>query len=187
MWLVGVVVPILLFFVSMNATYSYFTASAKKQTATGSTAIIRIEMSNDQVQVNSVEYDSQLLVPGDTLTFTGKLNNTGSSPVYTIMVLKTEIKRTDGQEDTPLIKYYTYASNEWSEMTINNGAFSLDSFELKNSTSLDFSLDQTLAGEKYGEEYFGASVVFTVSAFSIQTANLTLAQANAQLYSKVTA
>lgn len=184
-WILGVLVPILLFFVSMNATYAYFTASTSELTANMSTAVVKIEFANDKIQVNTVDYDSQLLTPGDTIKFVGKIQNSDSAAVYAVVVLKTVITKASSDVVT-LTKYFTRSNNAWVELAIVNNAFNGNCFEMPKNTVLDFVLDQTLDGADYGIDFMGAGVDFSVSAYAIQVANLSLVQANTRLYEKTT-
>jgi len=185
-WILGVLVPILLFLVSMNGTYAYYTATTTPHSSETSTAILSIKLANEQVQVNSVAYGSQLLVPGDTLAFTGSLKNESSLSVYAVMVLKTVITKSNSESDT-LTKYFSRDNANWVEIKIENEAFNGDAFEMAKNATLSFDFEQVLNGADFNNDYFGAEVVVSVSAYSIQTANLTLVQANKNLYERVTA
>ena len=128
-WILGILVPILLFFVSLNGTFSYFTASAQKHVSNTSTAILSIKVVNDQVVVNSAAYTSQKIVPGDTLKFTGSLQNLSSIPVYVVAVLNTVVTKTN-TESVTLTKYYSRNNTTWVEIGVSNNKFNANSFEM---------------------------------------------------------
>lgn len=185
-WILGILVPILLFFVSLNGTFSYFTASAQKHVSNTSTAILSIKVINDQVVVNSAAYTSQKIVPGDTLKFTGSLQNLSSIPVYVVAALNTVVTKTN-TESVTLTKYYSRNNTTWVEIGVSNNKFNANSFEMAKDATLSFSFEQLLDGDDFNNDYFGANVKFTLSVFAIQTANITHEKADELLYAKATA
>ena len=172
MW---IVLPILAFFMSVNATYAYFTASASKQEATTTTGIIRIVFTDETSGlINSQPItDSVKVLPGDTLSVSGAVKNSGNASCYAILELKVEVKRTgESDAEAKRSKFYTFVGSTLTEIEeIENGynavAFTLAVNETKNiSFSYEFDVYE------YDNTYKNASATYSLTAHAIQTANL---------------
>ncbi len=182
MLLVGLALPILFFFISMNVTYSFFTATAKKQVASTTIGTIRIGLTNDQVQVNSEDFDSQKIVPGDEISISARVINQGSAGIYAILKFTVNIVATDTSYNKNMSMFYSFDENGLVEILSSSGTC----FVLETTQYQDFSISTDFSAVSYGNEFQQATVSITLSAYSIQTANLTLAQATTELLTRAT-
>ena len=176
MLIIGVVLPILLFFISMNATYAFFTASAMKKEATARTGIIRIEFNGDLTeQVNSTTVsETTKVLPGDILTLEGVVKNTGNSSCYVILEFKIDIA-TSGEEtaSSTQTKYYTFSGSTLTEIIETESGYSAVAFTLDENATKSFTLTYEFDLYVFDNTYKNATANYFVSAYSIQTKNLT--------------
>ena len=88
----GIVMPILVFFISMGATFAYFTARTKGAESDSSTAIIQVNLDGTTKKLNTSTITSTTrVVPGDELVINTKVKNTGTSSIYAIINFKISI------------------------------------------------------------------------------------------------
>ena len=102
MVLLGIIIPFLVFFISMNTTYAYFTATASKQESSTNTATIRINFSdvgysatntNNAIVSSSKTTSVRNILPGDTLKVNGSIITLGSASCY--LIFEIEVARED--------------------------------------------------------------------------------------------
>ena len=193
----GLVLPILLFFVGLNFVYAYFTASANPASSNGVTGIIRVGFTNNTTtkEINSASIgDTTKLVPGDVLTISGAVENKGTAPIYA--VLNFEIKITKANNETETIsRFYTMkdttlttlTSNESNLLPISSSGVENEylqtAFYLNEPTQEEgedpvydfspFKLTYIFDGDTYNNSYQDALVEYRATAYAIQTVNLT--------------
>lgn len=178
MVLVGIIIPILAFFISMNATFAYFTATAEKKQATSETAIVKIKFSDDtSTLINSSTVTSSVqLVPGDTLTIDGDLENSGNVAVYAILEFEVYVTKKDSTtKETAVHKYYTFVDSTLTEITGSAGNYSANATMLyvdSPNNAKSFTLNYLFDGNTYGNEYKNATVTYSVNGYAIQTVNI---------------
>ncbi|MBE5741107.1 MAG: hypothetical protein E7351_01050 [Clostridiales bacterium] len=188
-WLLwGIILPILVFFVSMNTVFSYFTASVGEQRSSISTGIIRIGFSDDTktnnvlVSSSSAE-DITYIVPGDTLAFSGSVVNTGNAGIYVILRLNISLTKTNGTEN--IKKYYTYVNSTLTEIPATGytqKAFVLATENAKQDILIEYSF-----ADSFGDEYKNATGSYDLTAYAVQTANISDTEATSLLMTKATA
>ncbi len=182
--LLGIIIPFLLFFISMNATYAYFTATATKKESTTNTAIIKISLNNVSDSISRVTSETeegkiQKLVPGDTLNINGTLVNSGSTSCYVIIEFSLEIKKiNDAFSETHVKEYYTFENSEdgttytKKEIHGNPNNYSTQAGIILKDGTRNFNLTYTFTGNEYGNEYNQATATYKVRAHALQTGNL---------------
>lgn len=191
-WMIlGLVLPILIFFISMNIVYAYFTATATPAVSESKTGVIRIGFTETTTEkINSASIDaSQLLVPGDNLEIDGAIENKGLSAVYSILKFDVEISKNNSTLKH-ITKYYTIKNvdldavteedNNLTEIAGNEDNYTATAFYLEaanedksNTYITPFKITYNFDGAIYGNDYQGANVNYTATAYAIQTVNLT--------------
>lgn len=178
MVLVGIIIPFLMFFISINTTYAFFTATTTEKHSSTETAIVRITF--NEVQANAISTASQssstTIMPGDTLTVAGQLVNSGTADCYVAIVYEIKITKIDGSTETPFKKYYTYKSGVLTEITGTEGNYSTTAGILKEKDGED-SVTLNLptyefAGATYNNDYKNATVTYFLKGSAIQTVNI---------------
>ncbi len=165
----------------MNVTYSFFTATAKKQITNATTGTVRIGITNDKIQVNSVDFDEQKIVPGDIISFSARIINQGTSSAHAIMVFAKTIVATESANNQTQTTYYSFDSNgNLTEISTSSGT----AFTLAVNGYRDCSISENLKAYEYGNEFQNASLSVTLTVYSIQEANLTPEQATPLLLNK---
>ncbi len=161
--LLSTFVCVLLFAVTINVAYAYFSATATKE----------ITINFHTLEVNVAETTSGALtqqlngaLPGDTINFSDiKISNTGSADAYTLVNLGVTIAKSNQA---------TITYNEWynldgtkvdtSNFAINTaGATHLSSDETKN-----LNLNWTIPGS-VDDNYQGSTITTKVTAHALQT------------------
>ena len=174
----------------MNATFAYFTATAAKKEATSTTGVVSIKFSNTKELVNSVETTSStLLLPGDTLSLTGTVENAGSAQVYVLLEFIVSVKKSDSTtEETVLHEYYTFVSSTLTEITGTMGNYSINAGTIDATTNntKSFSLSHKFDGATYDDTYQKAEVTYILYGYAVQSANISAADATDLLFEKTT-
>ena len=172
--LFGIILPMIIFLLSLNVVYALFSASAAPIASAQTTGVIRIGFTND-TKVNNVAISSTSstitnLVPGDDITVTGKVVNAGNSPLYYLLNLKLQITKSGSASSTTILnKVYTMSSNNVVEYNSTNNAAASSSTQ---NEEISFSITHTLSTE-YGNEYQNAEITYIVTAYAIQQYQLT--------------
>ena len=110
MILLGIIIPFLVFFISMNATFAYFTATAAKNESSSETAMLKINFSADTVGevYTSTQTKETKILPGDTLKVVGALENSGTADCYVVLEYEIKItKQNTSYTETVIKEYYT--------------------------------------------------------------------------------
>ncbi len=163
--LLGIILPILAFFISMSGVYAYFTARANKEQSSSSTGIVRISTSDDQLMINGLAStsDSKLL-PGDTITYSGKVYNNGTVAEYVIIEFEVKI---DGVRT--IYSVYTGDGNMVTNLdnNVDNPAATLINAGAKQAFEIDYIIPQEL-----GDEYQQKETEVNLHIIGVQTANI---------------
>ena len=176
--------PILAFFISMNATFAYFTSSVDFGESTSQAGIIKIKITDDTAwKVNSASISaSTKLIPGDTLNVEGTVENAGNAQFYAILQLKIDVTKSgETTAETVSNKYYTYSGTTLKEIAvIGDGSVTATAFIVDapnanktNTYTKAFSIPYTFDFYKFNNSYKNAKVNYYVYAHAIQTKNLT--------------
>lgn len=182
--LLGFLLPILAFFISMNATFAYFTSSVELDKSTTQTGTITIKITDDTAwKVNSSSISaSTKLIPGDTLTVEGKVENAGNTQFYAILQLKINVTKSgETTANTVANKYYTYSGTTLKEIVVKGDgsvtatAFIVDAPNANktNTYTKAFSIPYTFDFYQFDNSYKNAKVNYYVYAHAIQTKNIT--------------
>lgn len=198
MVLLGIIIPFLLFFISLNTAYAFFTATAAKSESTSNTATIRInigEVGETVTDVNQVVTSSTTegvvnkVLPGDELTLAGTLANAGSAECYVILEFKIDVTKVGSTESENITKeYYTFTTTSSSplaysqtKITESEGTYSSNAgiicanneSETNTDDERNFSLSYTFDGATFGDVYKNANITYTIRAYAIQTVGIT--------------
>lgn len=173
-FLLGIIFSILSFFLTVNLTYAYFTATtAKNGVGSATTALMKVVFSQTSKTINStVITGSDKLLPNDTFAVTAKLQNTGNVSVYAIVSLVLNITKADSSVET-IRKYFTLEGSTLKEITGAPNNYTNHAFELNaNASSSTFTASYKFLGTTYDNSYQNARVEYTLKANAIQTANI---------------
>ena len=179
------IIPFLLFFISMNVTYAYFTATATEKKSTATTAVIRVGFdSSTTTEINSnvlTSHVDNIFYPGDVLSAQGKIENSGKSNIYAILVFKVLVtKKGETEAQTAIEKYYSFdGSGNQVEIVVSNNSFSNNACLIEapnanktNNYTRSFSVSYEFVGADYDDDYQEASVEYLIAAYAVQTTNL---------------
>ena len=158
-----------MFFVSVNIVYAYFTAVATTR-ATANTPIIKISFQEGSASANaSAITGSTKLIPGDSLSVSGKVANTGNADIYAIITFKITITKQNGSTESAVRKYYSLDNSSLREIKGSDGNFSYHAFALAPEESTNnFSVDYRFSFNKYNNSYKNATVHYELAAEAIQ-------------------
>lgn len=181
--IVSIVLPMLMFFLSMASVYAYFTATATKKESELTTAIIRVGFTDDTaatISSNSIT-DSSRIVPGETLKISGAVQNIGNSDIYTIIHYELFTQKVNEEEIQIVDKYYTFDGStmvEIAELTsVNNShtesarTLTADKTTMLGET-VNFNLNHKFDFYEYDNTYQNGTVRYLVTAHAIQVANI---------------
>ena len=168
-YIVGLVLPILLFFVTVNVAYAYFTAVASNR-ATANTPIIKISFQDGSSTVNSTPITgTTTLIPGDSISISGRVNNSGDKDIYAIITFKIQITKQNGATETAVSKYYSLENSKLREIKGSEGNFSKHAFTLAtDETTSNFSVSHKFSFNKYNNSYKNALIHYELAADAIQ-------------------
>lgn len=176
MLLLWIVLPILAFFVSMNATYAYFTSSVEKQSASNSTGIIKIIFTDETKELINTEEitESTKILPGETLRVSGAIKNSGTASCYAILKFNIKVKRSNETEAVDkLTKYYSFNNSTLTEIIATDDAYNVNAFTLNVDQIKNIDIAYEFDFFEYDNTYKNATATYSLSACAIQTANLT--------------
>ena len=166
----------------MNATYAYFTASARAADGTATTATLQIAVSEDTAGLinSSTVTSSTKLIPGDILTIDGSVVNKGNVQAYVILELTiSSTKAGASSSTTEEHVFYSLSGSNLIELTGSNKTYSVNAFVVdppnansSNVFSKDFNINYTFDFYHYDNTYKNATVIYTLTAHAIQTANI---------------
>ena len=193
-WLLfGLVIPILLFFLSYNAVFAYFTATAGEKQASTQTAIVKIGFKADEngnyatheVISSSATNNASNLVPGDTLKANATVINTGNVNVYCIINFKLSVtKKSSTDEEIIANDFYTFTSAGGqlvTPLTLKDTYTTEAACLIAPNAEVKLNVQTKFDGSTYGNDYVGADVKYTYTAYAIQTSGLTPASAISEI------
>ena len=163
---IWIILPILLFFFSMNTVYAYFTATAKQQKANVTTATINVNFENEEVSTKTEQnVITEYVVPGSDIIYSGNVVNTGTIKMYCILEFNIMIN------DEVICNSFHTATG--TKLTNNSTQFTSGATVIEKDGSSAFTLSYNLDGELYDETYMGATISMKVTAHAIQYAHVT--------------
>lgn len=179
-WIVwGIIIPILCFFISMNAVFAYFTATTTEKYAHTQTGIIAINFTEDtaanEIQEGEVTVSRTLLMPGDTLIAKATLKNIGTSPAYCIFKLNLKITKNGSTESKTVVnKFYSLEEDKSTlvHLVPTGDEYTEPAFILAKDEELQLRIPHKFEGADYDNSYKNATVTYTISAYAIQVANI---------------
>lgn len=193
MVLLGIIIPFLVFFISMNSTFAYFTATATKQQSAGQTASVQITFKTNGVSTVTATTKSGnvKIIPGDTLSIGGTITNSGTTDAYVLIKYVLRIQKAGTSYiETKEKKYLVFDEQKNLVNVETNGILDTTQFakiisSTANQNSIDFTGDEQLThsfeGQKYDNSYKNAKVEYELCAYAIQTSHITQQEATEQL------
>ena len=195
---IWVLIPILLFFIILNSTYAYLTASAQGQTATTATAKVQIKFPNTteatiSTAVSNSTTVTTVILPGDVLNISTAVENLSDVKVYLLLKLSVDIKKSGETNATNVsTKFYALSGSSLIQVTQTAGASTADtsddnfsSYALTQdakTTSNTFNITYTFAGAEYDNSYALAQASYTLTGYAIQFPNVSSLEATATLW-----
>ena len=174
--LLGILIPILLFYLSYGVVYAYFTATAKNAEGTITTGILKVKFSDTtDVSVSEQSINDVSILPGDTVVISGSVVNDGTVPMYALLVIQVNVEESRiGDEITYTTVETSYYNAAGTQLVYNatDDIYTTGSTLIAKSGTSGFSISYTFEGESYGSEYQGKAVQILVMARAIQTVNL---------------
>lgn len=169
----GILLPILVFFISMNAVYAYFTATASKQESVATTGIISVGMKNknDGSSLTKYNFTQAKLEPGDTTTFDGIVKNTGNSKIYFIAEYKVSLIKSS-TETNLLTCYYTMKNNVLTELTKSGSTYTGDACVLDVNATSPLPVTYTVPTDWEISDCADANLNVSITVCAIQFANI---------------
>lgn len=196
MILVGIVAPILIFLLSVNFTFAYFTATTQDdKTQDLKSGIIKIAFAqkNAAEMFGTGALNGELL-PGDSITATATIQNHSNGAVFVVVSFKV-IQTLNGETTNLINSCYTYDSlNKLTPITFDEEtntyspyAFVIDApsndvpVPTKNVTlTQDFDFFETT------NSFNNAVVSYSIHAYAIQEAALSAEEATKILMERFT-
>lgn len=165
----GLVLPVLLFFVAVEIAYAYFTAVATSK-GSAATPVITISFTDASAEINAKPITgSTKLIPGETLSVAGKINNTGTADVYAIITFKIKITKQNGLTENKVSKYYTLNNSDLREIKGTATNYSYYAFELTQGSSTEiFQVEHNFNFNNYNNSYKNAVIEYELAAEAIQ-------------------
>lgn len=146
------------------------------------TAVVRIGFTEatatNKIITNNASSNATMLVPGDTLNATATIKNKGTIPVYSIVKLTLYVTKF-GENDKVLKynKFYTFPNSTAELITDTSGNSTQEAGFVDTDSTVEISIPFKFTGAEYDNTYKKASVTYNITAYAIQTANLTKVQA----------
>jgi len=162
-------VIVLLFSVSINAVYAYFSATASEQYKLKfATLTIDLKDSSNKTATSDTINDKfTWLLPGDKIDFSNvKVHNTGNTPCYVLVNVIIDIQPVDEGEAVSLNKWYNLSG---TEIDSNNLTAAMGATLLNEASSAPISFTWECDGEEFDDDYQNASVSASVTAYAIQS------------------
>ena len=175
MILLGIIIPVLAFFIAINAAYAYFTATTTTSVSSETAQLIINFTDSTNVYADSeIITTSTLLLPGETISASGSVENPGNVQAYTIIKFEVLVTKL-GAASSEVIEqhYYTISNSTLTEITENNDELSDTAFVLNPRDSQTFEVEYVLDFNYFDNEYQQATVTYTLQACSIQTMLMT--------------
>lgn len=178
-----IILPIILFFITISSCYAFFTSQARKQYWQNTTALLQVSFNknNHSISINSQTITAnQEVLPGDKMEIKGTLENIGSTNAYCILVLSINITKTGSDsEDYTFAKAFSLSNSKFVEITGTENNYSIQAFTLEcananktNQYFINFALPFTFDGETFDSTFEDADITYDVSAYAIQQDNI---------------
>lgn len=179
--ILGIILPILAFFVSMYGTYAYFTASTTQDSSKVSLGALKIRFSGDtSFTLNSQTITGSMTAfPGQQFKATAEIENSGDSQVFAIISFKLTVTKSDLTTESPFNSFYTMTSDSNILIPIienADGSYSQNAFVIDKSAKKSFTFIYDFDFYQYGNEYKNARVAYELKAYAIQSANFNTAK-----------
>ena len=178
--LLGLVLPILVFFISYTAVFAYFTSTSRNEIDT-SAAIVKIGFKAEEgaskisheIQTGSTTSSEATIMPGDTLIANATIVNEGNVDVYAIFNFVVNIKKSNGTTEIDVNDFYTFNSDGTVKKLIaTNDVYTNEACLMTPNQTIDVSVSKHFKGLFYGNEYKQAQVTYSITAMAIQTVNI---------------
>lgn len=192
MVLLGMVIPLILFFAVINVTYSFFTSRAEASVSTPATGTLKISLEDPYAVSSSGGYE---VYPGEDLEIESTIENTGNTPCYSLLKFSVTITPEDNSVETLTESaFYSLDNNGNSKRVVKSGedyviantSTNATAFLMEGGDSIDFVLTHTLDGETITNDYQNASIYYSISGFAIQ-ATMTAENAVIELIENIAA
>ena len=161
---------VLVFLLSINSVYAYFTATANKN-ATINFATLTLEMTDDDENIFTSDYFVETsLIPGDTIYFSDiSVENTGTTSCYVLLKIDIGIKtKTENEPSIMVTEWYNLNGElvDTSDFSLNEaGATLLESEEVYYLEDFEF----TIPGDEVNDDYQGGTTEITITAYAMQS------------------
>ena len=155
----------------MGSVYAYFTASAKKQEADFTTAIVRVGFSEDTTSsiVSSADSILAKVLPGSALRVQGSVLNTGSMPIYSILEFTVTI---EGESEAIEQSFYTATGMALASV---DGEYTTAATQIDTNSNSQFQVEFTFDFNQFDNSYQGKGINIELTAHAIQAENITSA------------
>ena len=174
-WLISrMIVPILAFFLCLDITYAYFTATASgvnSSTTTGQVILTFNSATTNGTTMTSGGASIGTLFPGDSLTVAAVVRNSGDVPIYAIVKLDLVINSV-----TVDSKYYTATGTQLTYTGSGPSTYyTTGASEIAASSNASAFNYVYNIPTNFGNTYQGTSASITISGYGIQKANISSA------------
>lgn len=177
---------------SLNTVYAYFTASSTAPAKVTHTGSIDVTFDVDDASsiVATTETGTTKIIPGDTLTLSGTVTNVGTADAYVILAYAIKIQKVGAQGyETLAQNHLTFnAENNLVEITGTTGNYPNLATLIKtteNDNSKSFASTNAITykfdAQTYDNSFQNAKIKYEISAYAIQTAHITQADATDML------
>lgn len=181
----GIVLPICLFLLSYDLTYAILTSSAKSYDSSVTTGQI-------QLNLKDVNYTSPItasittsiseITPDTFISLTGQVANVNDYDLY--LILEFQVKTTN---ETIKQAFYTFNGTNQTEITLGSENAYLLSKQTGSTPTINFSINYNVDFFDIDNTFQGRSIFVVVTAYGIQTQNITATEATQILIQKATA
>ena len=180
-WILSrIVIPVLIFFLTLNVTYAYFTASSATKSLSKNVGVVRLTFDSATaggVTMTSAGADLGTALPGQTIAISAQAKNLGTVPIYVILKINLEI-----DDEVIDSSYYTLAGTEIEYTEVNNvityttPATSIDA----GATASAFNYNYIIP-EELDNTYMDKVVSISINGYGIQTYEVTALNATKML------
>ncbi|MBE7076569.1 MAG: hypothetical protein E7374_01610 [Clostridiales bacterium] len=177
----AVVVPLLVFLFAVGGVYSYYTstgAGVKEQTATGTlkigyTTSSCLNINGKQVGMYDEEEQKiveSIIVPGETVSFTGGLENVGNVSLYALVHVQIVVFNVVLEENQPaqnILLEDIYLDANGEEINVETGVLGNSTYLEPNETT-GFEISYTPDINAFDNRFQGKPILMRLSAKGIQ-------------------
>jgi len=180
-FLCGLVIPILLFFVSYSLVYAYFTSRIEGPSGNTSAALVKIGFVPDsnqnkvshEIKTNTVTSSEIKIMPGDTLVANATIKNEGTVKIYSILHYFVQAEKTNGEIVTIEDCFYNILNDgSTSKLVKNNGNYTDPAFMFEVAETVDVSIYTHFKSFEFGNDFKNAKVTYSITAYAIQTVGI---------------